>query len=187
MADRHAQAGFALWFTGLPASGKSSLAQAFQRRLAEAGIAAVILDSDELRQILTPQPTYAPAERDWFYGVIAWLAALLTQNGVNVLIAATAPRRVYRERARQQIPRLAVVWVKCPPSVCRQRDPKGLWRRAATGEVTNLPGADLTYEQPAAPEAIVDTSDQGIAEAVNSLWTQLETRSFWNKGAYDDG
>lgn len=89
--------GFAIWFTGLPASGKTALAQQLRLLLAAQGIPTVVLDSDDLRCVLTPQPCYTEDERDWVYRVIAHLATWLTQSSVNVLIAATANRRAYRD------------------------------------------------------------------------------------------
>ena len=91
------QPGFVLWFTGRPAAGKTTLARAVQQALTARQIHTVLLDSDELRKLLTPQPTYSDAERDWFYSVVAGLAAWLARSGINVLIAATANRRAYRQ------------------------------------------------------------------------------------------
>jgi adenylylsulfate kinase len=85
--------GFAIWLTGLPSSGKTTLAHALSHLLTERGIAVQILDSDELRRRLTPNPTYSAEERDWFYDIITFLAELLTTNGVNILIAALGIRR----------------------------------------------------------------------------------------------
>jgi adenylylsulfate kinase len=172
------QSGFALWLTGLPSSGKTTLAHALHRQLASRGIAVQVLDSDELRQRLTPNPTYTPEERDWFYGMVAYLAELLADNGVNVLIAATASRRTYRQAARERIPRFAEVYVECAPAVCRARDPKGLWERAAEGQITGLPGADAPYEPPVAPEARVDTARTSVEEAAGQVMAQLEAQGF---------
>ena len=170
--------GFALWLTGLPSSGKTSLAQALSRLLHERGITVQILDSDELRHRLTPKPTYSLEERDWFYDIIAFLAELLTVNGVNVLIAATAPRRAYRQAARERIDRFAEVYVECPPEVCRARDPKGLWERADRGEIATLPGRGTPYEAPDAPEVRVDTARFSAEEAAHCVQRQLDRAGF---------
>lgn len=167
-------AGFALWFTGLPSSGKSTLARAVAERLAEAGTAVQLLDSDEMRRVLTPEPTYSAEERDWFYEVLVYIARLLVENEVNVMIAATGARRRYRAAARARLPRFAEVYVACPQAVCRERDPKGLWAKADQGLITGLPGADAPYEPPAAPEARVDTGDLTVAEAATRVVNQLQ-------------
>lgn len=173
---------FALWFTGLPAAGKTTLARAVQRQLADRGVQTLLLDSDELRTILTPQPTYTDEERDWFYGALADLAAWLVRNGINVLIAATANRRAYRQRARQQIARFGEVYVRCALATCQHRDPKGIYARAVAGVVRHVPGLDATFEAPLQPEATVDT-DQGAPEvSAAAVIQQLEW--FWElKGA----
>ncbi|HRQ42003.1 MAG TPA: adenylyl-sulfate kinase [Chloroflexota bacterium] len=170
--------GFVIWFTGLPASGKSTLAHALSRRLAAQGIQVQVLDSDELRRQLTPHPTYAAAERDWFYDTIIYLAELLAKNGVHVFVAATGSRRAYRDAARTRLPRFAELFVDCPTAVCQQRDPKGLWQQATTGQITTLPGRGDEYEPPLHPELHVNTGDKSVETAVSELWQQLEIQGF---------
>ena len=174
------QPGFAIWLTGLPASGKTTLAYALRPKLLVQGKAVQILDSDELRQQLTPKPTYAPEERAWFYDMIIFLAELLTNNGVNVIIAATATRRAYRDEARRRLTRFAEVYVNCPPEACRARDPKGLWQRADKGQIARLPGVGTIYEVPETPEVQVDTAQCSVEEAAYHVWEQLQRQEFFN-------
>jgi adenylylsulfate kinase len=171
--------GFAIWLTGLPSSGKTTLAHALARLLHDRAITVQILDSDELRRRLTPQPTYSPGERDWFYDTITFLAELLTANGVNVLIAATASRRAYRQAARDRIARFAEIYVDCPPKVCRARDPKGLWERADRGEIATLPGAGTPYEAPDDPDVRVDTARYSAEAAARTILRRLDDRGFF--------
>lgn len=159
--------GFVIWFSGLPASGKSTLAQAVQQTLAQHSIQTVIFDSDELRQILTPTPTYSETERDWFYTAIGQLAALLAKSGVNVLIAATANRACYRQQTRLQIARFAEVYVHCSIQTCRQRDPKGIYKRAATSGSDQVPGVGALFEEPQSPEVTVDSEQVSPDEAAD--------------------
>lgn len=159
------QPGFAIWFTGVPASGKTALAHALRQILAAEGIHVVLLDSDDLRAVLTPDPRYTDAERDWLYGVIVYLATWLTGSGVNMLIAATANRRAYRDQARAAIARFAEVYVRCPLPICQARDPKGLYRQAAEGRAATLPGLGAMYEPPLRPEAEIDTEHSRPREA----------------------
>jgi adenylylsulfate kinase len=165
--------GFMVWFTGLPAAGKTTLARAVRKLLAEKGIAAIVLDSDELRRILTPNPTYSEEERDWFYAVVADLAAWLVGSGVHVLVAATAHRRSYRARARAQVANFAEVYVRCSPAACRARDPKGLYVRAAAGTVHGLPGVDVEFEPPGVEAIVVDTETVSPEEGALRVVTQL--------------
>lgn len=175
----HDNRGFAIWLTGLPASGKTTLAQAMQRQMAGRGISALLLDSDEMRTILTPRPTYTETERDWFYGALAGLAAWLTRNGINVLIAATANRRAYRQAARAQIKRFAEVHVQCPPETCRTRDRKGIYAAAAAGQAGHVPGIGIAFEPPLQPEMAVNTEQYKPDEAAERVLVQL-------KGLVDD-
>jgi adenylylsulfate kinase len=165
--------GFVVWLTGLPASGKSTLAQELRYRLAERGLHSVILDSDELRAVLTPNPTYSAEERDWFYAAMVDLAAWLARNGVNVLVADTAHRRAYRQRARAQIRRFAEAYVCCPPDACQARDRKGIYQRAASGQAEHVPGMGAPYAPPLAPEAVVDTGRQPSGQAADIVLAQL--------------
>ena len=165
--------GFVVWLTGMPASGKTTLARALQTRLAAQGIPAILLDSDHLRQILTPNPTYTPAERDWLYAALGQLAAWLAQEGVNVLIAATANRRAYRNQARRQIPRFAELYVRCSLATCQARDPKGIYARAQTTPQDNVPGLGAAYEPPLAAEATVDTETLSPDDAAAAALSQL--------------
>jgi len=131
---------FAVWITGLPASGKSTLARALAEELAGRGTRVCILESDALRKILTPAPTYEEEERDTFYGAVAHFAGILAAHGVPVVIDATGNRRAYRDRARGRIPNFLEVYVECPLPVCLSRDPKGIYRRGIEGTASDVPG-----------------------------------------------
>ncbi|MFQ5847923.1 MAG: adenylyl-sulfate kinase [Candidatus Methylomirabilales bacterium] len=149
------QPGFAVWITGLPASGKSTVAAAVVRELAARGVAVAVLESDALRRVFTPHPCYSDEERDVFYGAMVHVGRLLAEHGVPVIFDATGNRRAYRDRARRQIPRFVEVYVDCPLEVCMARDPKGIYRRAREGAATTVPGVQAVYEPPAHPEVLV--------------------------------
>jgi adenylylsulfate kinase len=145
---------FAVWVTGLPASGKSTLVASLKAHLAERGVDIAVLESDVLRQILTPQPRYDVQERELFYSQMVYIGALLTQHGVPVIFDATANRRCYRDRARLQIPRFLEVYVDCPLKTCMARDPKGIYQ-ASAGTKNTVPGLESTYEPPEQPDVVV--------------------------------
>lgn len=147
---------FAIWITGLPASGKSTLAKAVAEYLSDQGAHVQILESDALRKVLTPQPTYSEQERDQFYAALTYIGVLLIKNGVSVIFDATAPKRLYRQKARQEIPRFLEVFVKCPLEVCIRRDPKGIYRKGLSGESESVPGLQFPYEEPEQPDIIID-------------------------------
>lgn len=161
--------GFVIWLTGLPASGKSSLAQALKEELETEHIHAFILDADDLRQLLTPEPEYTDCERQWLYQVIASLAILLSRNGNNVIIAATGNRRLYREKARHHISRFAEVYLKCPLTICQERDEKGQFSRNDDTGADSVPGIGVAYERPFAPEVVVETAVRSPREAAQSV------------------
>lgn len=172
------QSGFAVWLTGLPASGKSTLARGLAETLQERDIRLQILDSDELRQVLTPDPTYSREERDWFYSALTYIGRLLTQNGVNVVFAATAPRQAYRAEARQTLAHFVEVYVRCSLETCRARDQKGIYAKALAGVATTVPGIQAPYEAPPAPEVVVDTELQNPEQGVWQIVERLEALSF---------
>jgi adenylylsulfate kinase len=146
--------GTVVWFTGLPSSGKSTLARSVADRLRKASMAVVLLDGDEVRGALEPSPGYSPEGREAFYETLARLAALLARQGVVVLVAATAHRRAYRDRARELVPRYVEVFVDVPSAECARRDPRGLYAAAAEGKIRGLPGADFPFEIPEAPDVV---------------------------------
>ena len=155
---------FAVWITGLPASGKSTLTAALKAQFAGRGIDAAVLESDVLRQVLTVHPNYDDAERDVFYRQISDLAGLLVEQGVPVIIDATANRRRYRDRAREEIPRFIEVFVDSPLETCMARDPKGIYRQARQRSTNRVPGLQSVYEKPQAPEVVV-RGDQETPDA----------------------
>jgi len=156
-----------VWFTGLPSSGKSTLARGVQDRLAANGRASLLLDGDELREVLGAE-AYEPEDRERFYRTLAALATLLAKQGMIVLVAATAPAREHRDRARGALSDGGVfveVWVKTPLSVCEARDPKGLYARARRGEANELPGVGVAYEPPVSPDVVAEGGFDDTAAA----------------------
>lgn len=159
-------AGAIVWFTGLPASGKTTLAERVRARLDRP---AVVLDSDVMREVLEAS-SYAGSDRDHFYRVLAHLAAMLARQGLVVLVAATAPRRAHRALAREATARYFEVWVHTPLVECARRDVKGLYAQAGAGAITTLPGAGAPYEPPVDPDVIADGGlDDEAASAILRL------------------
>ena len=168
---------FAVWLTGLPASGKSTIARRLKALLALRGVRAVVLESDDLRRLFTPNPRYDATDRDRFYGALADLARSLAEDGVPVLVAATANLRAYRDRSRAGISRFLEVFVDCPLPVCRARDPKGIYRRAAAGTASNVPGVSAPYEPPLRPEVMVD-GERDPAGSAGTILSALASRGY---------
>jgi adenylylsulfate kinase len=163
--------GFAIWITGIPASGKSSITRELVKKLARRGVRVVVLESDEMRKILTPVPTYDQEERDAFYRSLALIGGLITRSGVPVIFDATANRRAYRDYARTLIPRFVETYVTCPLETCVKRDPKGIYGRAAAGSTSTVPGIQAAYEPPYNPEITLDGRHlpEAAADAIVAL------------------
>ncbi len=156
-------AGAVAWVTGLPSSGKSTLARRLVDRLRAAGRPAVVLDGDAVRAALVPAPGYDEAGRAAFYETLGNLALTLAAEGLVAVVAATAHRRAFRDRVRARAPRFIEIHVAAPAEVCAARDPKGLWARAGRGEAPALPGAGVAYEPPLAPEVVAAGGEDGAA------------------------
>ena len=169
---------FAVWITGLPASGKSTIAAKLTDQLYARGVDVALLESDELRKIFTPHPRYGPEERDIFYRQMVFLGVLLTQHGVPVIFDATANRRVYRDWARQQISKFVEVYVECPLATCIARDPKGIYRQAREGEAETVPGLQTAYETPERPELVLHGEREAPEDAARRVITKLAELSY---------
>lgn len=172
------QPAFVVWLTGLPASGKSTIRRALVAQLTARGVQPAVLESDALRQVLTPDASYAPAERDLFYRCIVLTARLLAEHGVPVIIDATATRRAWRDAARAAIPRFAEVFISTPLEVCMARDPKGIYRAALEKSGSHVPGVHEPYESPAAPELTFRGDNVPPDEAASAIVALLEARGW---------
>ncbi len=167
---------FAVWLTGLPASGKSTIATALRPKLEALGLRVDVLESDEVRRVLTPEPTYSPEERDLFYRALAFTGARLVEHGVSVIFDATAAKRAYRDLARSLIPRFLEIAVDCPLEVCMARDNKDTYRKGRGGESTTVPGLQVPYEEPLKPDLRIDTTKATPAEAAERVLAIIKQR-----------
>lgn len=159
--------GWAIWITGLPGSGKSTIASILKRKLLREGTHVQIVSVEMLRKVLTPKPSWSEEERDMVYGALVYFASLLTRNNVNVIIDATANRKRYRDAARRSIRRFAEVYLKCPLEVCIEREirrkkrfgaPAKIYYKAKTGASRTVPGVGVPFEEPPNPELVLETS-----------------------------
>ena len=181
--DRDAQAAFAVWITGLPASGKSTLASELARQIRQLGIKVTVLESDALRKIFSTQPRYDEQDREYFYGSLAFIGHVLTEHGISVIFDATANLRSYRDRARQQIPRFIEVFVECPLETCIQRDPKGIYRKAREGQANHVPGVHSVYEPPESPDIVIHGDRDNPEEAARRAVEVLVSKGFLAPGS----
>lgn len=169
---------FAIWITGLPASGKSTLAGAVKSQLAALGVNIAVLESDELRKIFTPGARYDELEREAFYRQIVYIGKLLLSHGVPVLFDATANRRAYRALARQQIPHFLEVYVDTPLETCTARDPKGIYHQARSGQAKNVPGIQTEYEPPEHADVTIHGDCESPELAASKIIAGLADRGY---------
>ena len=160
---------FAIWLTGLPASGKSTIAAALRPQLEQLKLSVEVLESDAVRRILTPTATYSLAERDLLYRALALMGARLVAHGVTVIFDATASKCAYRDFARSLIPRFIEVAVECPLELAMQRDYKGTYQRGQRGESSTVPGLQDHYETPLHPEVRIDTTQLSATDAARMV------------------
>ncbi|NWF87323.1 adenylyl-sulfate kinase [Candidatus Bathyarchaeota archaeon] len=177
--------GWCVWITGLPGSGKSVVSEALLRLLNKKGINAQLLASDALRRVLTPQPTYTLKERDIVYDTLVYIAKLLTQNHVNVVIDATGNLRRYRDNARKQIPDFIEAYLRCPLEVCMEREskrrktyqaPKQIYANAKKRKKSTVPGIGQPYELPLNPEITIDTTKLTPEQAAQKILSLILKR-----------
>jgi len=173
--------GFTVWFTGIPASGKSTLSSAVYQALLKRGIETPeLLDADEIRTNISKGLGFSKEDRVANIMRIGWIAQLLTKHRIPNLVACIAPYRQTRKRVREMVEVVGgkgsfiEVFVQCPLEVCICRDPKGLYAKASIGEVEKLSGLNDVYEAPEQPELLVNTTKHDIAETVECVVGYLE-------------
>lgn len=166
--------GFTVWFTGLPSSGKTTLARKLEKYLKEKGFKVEVLDGDIVRKYFSKGLGYSREDRNENIRRIAYVAHLLTRNGVVAITAAISPYRETRGEARALIKRFVEVYVKCPVEECMKRDVKGLYKKALKGEIQNFTGISDPYEEPLNPEVVVETHKETEEESLNKIIKKLE-------------
>ena len=165
--------GFTLWLTGLSGAGKSTLATAVGRELSRQGIGVELLDGDDVRQNLSKGLGFSREDRDTNIRRIGYVAKLLTRNGVAVIAAAISPYRDVRDEVRREIGAFVEVHVKASLDACIRRDAKGLYRRALTGELPQFTGVSDPYEEPLAPELVIDTEREHVGTSAARVIERL--------------
>lgn len=167
-----------LWFTGLSGAGKSTLARAVEARLFQDGYSPVVLDGDNVRHGLCSDLGFSPDERAENIRRIAHLAELVRQCGHLVMAAFISPYRAERDLARSLVPegRFLEIYVQASVDACAERDPKGLYARALRGEIPEFTGVSAPYEEPLAPELVLDTTRVDVEEGARRVVGVLEAR-----------
>ena len=165
------QKGVTLWFTGLPQSGKSTLATEVERRLFERGHITYILDGDNIRHGLNKNLGFSPEDREENIRRIGEVAHLFTQAGIINMTAFISPYRRDRQRARDLAGQgeFVEIFCKCALEVCEKRDTKGLYKKARAGEIQEYTGISAPYEEPENPEIVIETDRETIEAGVQKV------------------
>ena len=175
MADN--EKGFCLWFTGLSGSGKSTITTHLVKELRKRGSKLEVLDGDVVRENLSKGLGFSKEDRDTNIRRIAFVANLLSRNEVPVITAAISPYREIRDEARQMMgDRFVEAYVKASVEVCEQRDVKGLYAKARSGEIKEFTGVSDPYEPPENPELVLDTEHQSAEASAAQILMYLEER-----------
>jgi len=169
------QKGFAVWFTGLSGAGKSTIAEMLYHELRARNMKVEILDGDVVRQILSKGLGFSKEDRDTNILRIGFVAQLLTRNGIATICCPISPYRATRNTVREMIGAFVEVYVHATvEEIAAHRDPKGLYRKALAGELTNFTGVDDPYEPPENPELVVDTMVQTPEESLQHVLDTLQ-------------
>ena len=173
-----------VWLTGLSGCGKSSLAHEVERRLMSRGVHSFVLDGDNVRHGLNVDLGFSDEGRRENIRRVGEVARLFVDAGLVVLTAFISPFQADRDRARSLFPHgeFFEVYVRCPIELCETRDPKGLYVKARSGEITEFTGIDSPYEEPEKPELVLDAETLSLEECTLKLMEMLEKSGIIDKG-----
>jgi adenylylsulfate kinase len=172
-----AHTGFTLWFTGLSGSGKTTITNQLVKALHKRDVSLEVLDGDIVRENLSKGLGFSKEDRDTNIRRIAFVANLLSRNGVPVITAAISPYKEIRNEAREMMDdRFIEVYVKASVETCEERDVKGLYAKARSGEIKEFTGVSDPYEPPEHPELVIETEQQSPEESAQQILAYLEER-----------
>ena len=173
----HGHRGATLWFTGLSGSGKSTLANAVARKLYDEGVSTYVLDGDNVRHGLCKDLSFTQEDREENIRRIGEVAKLFTDSGLIVMAAFVSPYRKDRDIAAQLQPDdFHEIYVKADVETCAERDPKGLYKKAFSGEIKHFTGVDDPYEEPINPAVVANTAEKNLVECTDLVLEYLRSK-----------
>lgn len=173
--DVTGQQGCVIWFTGLSGAGKSTLAVHLEKALLDQGKRTTLLDGDLIRQGLNRDLGFSPADREENIRRVAEVARLMADTGLIVCVSFITPTHHLQNLARQIVgpDRFQLIYVKCCLSECENRDPKGLYAKARSGEILQFTGISAPYEEPVQPFLVISTDELSIEQGLDLLLQRL--------------
>ncbi|HET7480491.1 MAG TPA: adenylyl-sulfate kinase [Rubrobacteraceae bacterium] len=179
--------GFTLWFTGLSGAGKTTIAEIVEHELRERHGGIEVLDGDIVRTNLSKGLGFSREDRDTNVLRIGFVADLLTRNGVGVIVSAISPFKEVRDQVRRNIGEDFIeVFVDAPLEVCAERDVKGLYAKAFSGEIPQFTGVSDPYEAPAAPELHIKTNEEEPQDSARRVIGYLEEQGYLRRARVFD-
>jgi adenylylsulfate kinase len=177
---RNGNRGVILWYTGLSGCGKSTIAIEVEKRLFELGRHTYLLDGDNVRFGLNKNLGFAPQDRTENIRRIGEVAKLFVDAAIMVSTAFISPYRIDRDQVRTLVAKgdMLEIFIKCDVSVCEQRDPKGLYKKARAGEITDFTGISAPYEEPLHPEIVIDSGVLSIDECAQTVVDYLSAHKY---------
>ena len=170
--------GFVIWLTGLPSSGKTTLALSLATSYRDQGLQVEVWDGDELRQGLSADLGFTARDRHEHVKRVIFISKLLSRNGIVGIVPLISPYRQTREFARSELNRFVEVYVKCPVEECIRRDVKGLYAKALRGEISEFTGVSDPYEEPESSEVTVETNVLSVDECCWRIRTMISDQEY---------
>jgi len=170
---------FVIWLTGLSASGKTTIARQLATKLREQDFKVELLDGDAIRNELSADLGFSRQDRREQIRRVVYLCKLLSKNGITCIVSVISPYRDLRNLAREEIRKVSPfieVFVKCSLESCIKRDPKGLYKKALSGEISNFTGLQDPYEEPLSPDVMVNTDSETVEECVDKIISAVKIR-----------
>lgn len=181
-AELHGHQSTVLWFTGLSGSGKSTVANALEQALVARGVHTYLLDGDNVRHGLCADLGFSEVDRTENLRRVGAVAGLMVDAGLVVLSAFISPKQQQRDSVKAQLPagKFLEIYIATPLEVCEQRDVKGLYKKARTGEISQFTGISDPYEAPTAPDLVINTAESSLEQSVMQLLALLVNKDVIN-------
>lgn len=180
--EKSRSSGFTCWLTGLPGAGKSTIAVEVIKALNDLLVPCELLDGDLVRTNLSKGLGFSREDRNLNVLRVGFVCQLLNKHGISAVVALIAPYQETREQLRASLPNFIEVHVDCPVEICIERDPKGLYKKALTGEISQFTGISSPYEIPIQPDLRLKTHEEAIEDSVKKVLGYLDSSGFTSRG-----